>query len=165
MGTHSAGSASPENNLAALNAGYKWVPWDRWTATAYREYDDKAAAGGFGSSQWMIGHAIKPHDLLGYGTGRPDISGPELEPWLKRAARHLGNMTLVCEDIALRENRITLSDKVDSDGIPYAHTHHDLAPRAATRWTQRMAEGEEIIDETHRLDAGVPADGTEAPQD
>jgi len=112
---------------------------------SHDEYDDKAAAGGFGSSQWMIGHAIKPHDLLGYGTGRPDISGPELEPWLKRAARHLGNMTLVCEDIALPENRITLSDKVDSDGIPYAHTHHDLAPRAATRWTQRMAEGEEIM--------------------
>ena len=63
---------------------------------------------------------------------------------LKRAARHLGNMALVCED-ALPENRITLSDKVDSDGIPYAHTHHDLAPRAATRWTQRMAEGEEIM--------------------
>ena len=28
-----------------------------------------------GSSQWMIGHAIKPHDLLGYGTNRPDIFG------------------------------------------------------------------------------------------
>ena len=112
---------------------------------SHDEYDDKASPGGFGSSQWMIGHAIKPHDLLGYGTGRPDISGSDLEPWLKLAARHLGNMTLVCEDIALPENRITLSDKVDSEGISYAHTHHDLAPTAAARWTQRMAEGEEIM--------------------
>ncbi|MED5314833.1 MAG: GMC family oxidoreductase, partial [Pseudomonadota bacterium] len=112
---------------------------------SHDEYDDKASSGGFGSSQWMIGHAIKPHDLLGYGTGRPDISGSDLEPWLNLAARHLGNMTLVCEDIALPENRITLSDKVDSEGISYAHTHHDLAPTAAARWTQRMAEGEEIM--------------------
>ena len=93
----------------------------------------------------MIGHAIKPHDLLGYGTGRPDISGAELEPWLKRAARHLGNMTLVCEDIASHENRITLSDRLDSDGIPYAHTHHDLDAAAAARWTQRMSEGADIM--------------------
>ena len=109
------------------------------------DYDKKDAAGGFGSSQWMIGHAIKPHDLLGYGTGRPDISGAELEPWLKRAARHLANMTLVCEDIALPDNRITLSDKVDPDGIAYAHAHHDLDPAAAERWTQRMSEGADIM--------------------
>ena len=109
------------------------------------DYEKKDAAGGFGSSQWMIAHAIKPHDLLGYGTGRPDISGAELEPWLKRAARHLGNMTLVCEDIASPENRITLSDRLDSDGIPYAHTHHDLDPAAAARWTQRMSEGADIM--------------------
>jgi choline dehydrogenase-like flavoprotein len=109
------------------------------------DYDKKDAPGGFGSSQWMIGHAIKPHDLLGYGTGRPDISGAELEPWLKRAARNLGNMTLVCEDIASPENRITLSDRLDSEGIPYAHTHHDLDPDAAARWTQRMSEGADIM--------------------
>jgi choline dehydrogenase-like flavoprotein len=112
---------------------------------SHHEYDHKAAAGGFGSSQWMIAHAIKPHDLLGYGTARPDITGAELKPWLKQAARHLGNMTLVCEDIALPENRITLSGTVDRDGIPYAHTHHDLAPAAASRWVQRMSEGEEIL--------------------
>ena len=109
------------------------------------DYDQKDAPGGFGSSQWMIGHAIKPHDLLGYGTGRPDIPGANLKTWLQRASRHLGNMTLVCEDIALPENRVTLSDRVDSNGIAYAHTHHDLAPTAAARWVQRMSEGQEIL--------------------
>ncbi|GIR69656.1 MAG: hypothetical protein CM15mP74_09070 [Halieaceae bacterium] len=54
-------------------------------------------------------------------------------------------MTLVCEDIALPENRVTLSDRVDSNGIACAHTHHDLAPTAAARWVQRMSEGEEIL--------------------
>ena len=109
------------------------------------DYDKKNATGGFGSSQWMIGHAIKPHDLLGYGTNRPDIFGAELEPWLKKASRHLGNMTLVCEDIPLPENRITLSNRVDSDGIAYAHAHHDLDSSAAARCAQRMSEGADIM--------------------
>ena len=109
------------------------------------DYDKKDAPGGFGSSQWMIGHAIKPHDLLGYGTNRPDITGAALAPWLKRASRHLGNMTLVCEDIALPDNRITLSEKVGPEGIAYAHAHHDLDATAAARWTQRMSEGADII--------------------
>ena len=38
---------------------------------SHDDYDKKDAPGGFGSSQWMIGHAIKPHDLLGYGPSRP----------------------------------------------------------------------------------------------
>ena len=109
------------------------------------DYDKKDAPGGFGSSQWMIGHAIKPHDLLGYGTNRPDIFGAELESWLKKASRHLGNMTLVCEDIPLPENRITLSDRADSDGIAHAHAHHDLGPSAAARCAQRMSEGADIM--------------------
>ena len=54
-------------------------------------------------------------------------------------------MTLVCEDIAQPDNRITLSDKVDPDGIAYAHAHHDLDPAAAKRWTQRMSEGADIM--------------------
>ncbi len=112
---------------------------------SHDDYDEKDAAGGFGSSQWMIGHAIKPHDLLGYGTNRPDIFGAELEPWLKRASRHLGNMTVVCEDIPLPENRITLSDRLDRDGIAHAHAHHDLEPSAAARCTQRMSEGADIL--------------------
>ncbi len=109
------------------------------------DYDKKDAPGGFGSTQWMIGHAIKPHDLTGYGTNRPDIYGAELGPWLERASRHLGNMTLVCEDLPLLKNRVTLSDRMDSDGIAYAHAHHDLEPSAAARFTQRMSEGADIM--------------------
>lgn len=112
---------------------------------SHDDYDKKDAPGGFGSSQWMIGHAIKPHDLLGYGTNRPDVNGAALEPWLKHASRHLGNMTLVCEDIPLPENRITLSEQVGSDGIANAHAHHDLDPSAAARWSQRMSEGAQIM--------------------
>lgn len=112
---------------------------------SHDDYDNKAAAGGFGSSQWIIANAIKPHDLLGYGTSRPDIVGPQVKPWLEKAAKHIGNMTLVIEDIARSENRITLSDNTDRDGIPLAHTYHDLSADLINRWDQRMAEGQAIF--------------------
>ena len=109
------------------------------------DYDDKAAAGGWGSSQWLIAHAIKPNDLLGYAPGRPDIYGAALKPWLERAAKHLGNMTVVCEDVPQAINRITLADTVDDDGAAIAATHHDLHPDARARWQQRTAEGQDLM--------------------
>jgi choline dehydrogenase-like flavoprotein len=109
------------------------------------DYDDKAAAGGWGSSQWLIAHAIKPNDLLGYAPGRPDIYGAALKPWLERAANHLGNMTVVCEDVPKATNRITLADTVDDDGAAIAATHHDLHPDARARWQQRTAEGQDLM--------------------
>ena len=109
------------------------------------DYKDKASPGGFGSSQWMIANAIKPNDLLGYGTGRADISGKQLRPWLMKAARHLANMTLAAEDLSLPDNRITLSDTRDPAGMPLAHTHHDIADVIAQRWQQRIDEGLDIF--------------------
>jgi choline dehydrogenase-like flavoprotein len=108
-------------------------------------YDTKQHADAFGSSQWLAAHAIKPHDLLGYATGRPDIRGAELKPWLQRAAKHLGVMTLVAEDIALPENRVTLSDTKDAFGVPLATTLHNLGPLSINLWNQRMAQGHTIF--------------------
>ena len=112
---------------------------------SHDDYDNKRHEGAFGSSQWLIANAIKPHDLLGYGTGRADIIGSDLKPWLRRAAKHLGNMTLVTEDIAQPENRITLSSKTDADGIPLAATLHNLHPKTAALWQVRINEGLEIM--------------------
>ena len=112
---------------------------------SHDDYANKAAAGGFGSSQWLIAHAIKPHDLLGYGTSRPDIIGSDLHPWMTKAAQHIGNMTLVAEDISRADNRVTLSDTKDAFGIPVAATHHDLSSDLASRWTQRIDEGQAIL--------------------
>ena len=109
------------------------------------DYAGKNQAGGFGSSQWLIANSIKPHDLLGYGTSRPDVNGSALRPWLQRAAKHLANMTLVSEDISNPENRVTLSENRDAAGMPIAHTHHDLDPDAAARWQQRIDDGEAIF--------------------
>lgn len=112
---------------------------------SHDDYDTKDHGTAFGSSQWLIAHAIKPHDLLGYGTGRPDIIGSDLKPWLSRAARHLGNMTLVTEDIAQPNNRITLSDQTDELGVPLAATLHNLDQRTVALWDRRMKEGHAIF--------------------
>ncbi|MGD2008593.1 MAG: GMC family oxidoreductase [Cellvibrionales bacterium] len=109
------------------------------------DYIAKDAEGGFGSSQWLIANAIKPNDLLGYGTSRADIIGSDLKPWLRQAAQHVGNMTLVAEDIADPDNRVSLSDKRDPAGMPIAHTHHNISPKVAQRWQQRIDEGQEIF--------------------
>ena len=95
-------------------------------------YEEKNCQDAFGSSQWLIANALKPNDLLGYATGRPDIYGEKLRPWLRKAAKHLGTMTLVAEDISLAENRVSLSDRKDIDGIPLAHTYHDETFRPIT---------------------------------
>ena len=54
-------------------------------------------------------------------------------------------MTLVAEDISLAENRVTLSDRKDLDGVPLAHTHHDVTEESRQLWSQRMSEGQEIL--------------------
>jgi len=108
-------------------------------------YEEKNYQDAFGSSQWLIANALKPNDLLGYATGRPDIYGEKLRPWLRKAAKHLGTMTLVTEDISLAENRVSLSDRKDIDGIPLAHTYHDVTERIRRLWNQRMKEGQEIL--------------------
>jgi len=112
---------------------------------SHDDYDTKHHGKAFGSSQWLIAHAIKPHDLLGYGTGRPDVIGSDLKPWITRAARHLGNMTLVTEDIAQKDNRITLSSNTDELGVPLASTVHNLDPRTIALWEKRMGQGQEIF--------------------
>ncbi|EED36931.1 glucose-methanol-choline oxidoreductase [Luminiphilus syltensis NOR5-1B] len=109
-------------------------------------YAEKDQGDAFGSSQWIIANAIKPNDLLGYGTSRPDIRGPALKPWLERAARHLGNMTLVTEDIAQADNRITLSENRDADGVPGVSTIHNLRPETIALWERRVKEGKKLFE-------------------
>jgi choline dehydrogenase-like flavoprotein len=110
-------------------------------------YADKRRDGGaFGSYQWLIANAIKPNDLLGYGNSRPDIHGTALEPFMRRAAKHLANMTLVVEDVSHPDNRITLADAKDRYGVPLAHVHHDLSPATIATWEHGVAEGRAIFE-------------------
>src|SRR3569833_2917498 len=46
-----------------------------------------AGSGAFGSYQWMNAQAVKPNDLLGISTTRPDHIGPALQDIMKRETR------------------------------------------------------------------------------
>lgn len=105
-------------------------------------YDDKGALkGGFGSYQWLIANAMKPNDLLGIANTRPDIYGPALDPFMRRAARHLGNMVFVGEDIPRPENRVTLGAGRDRQGIPLARATHDITAETDAMAKHAVAEG------------------------
>ncbi|WP_232059208.1 GMC oxidoreductase [Kineobactrum salinum] len=98
-----------------------------------RYADKQPGPGRYGSYQWLIAGAVKPNDLLGIANSRPDIFGPALDAFMRRAARHFGSMAAVAEDIALADNRVTLSVHKDAAGLPLAHCHHDItAPTLAT---------------------------------
>lgn len=82
--------------------------------------------GAFGSHQWGLAPALKPNDLLGIANTRPDVWGAALEGWLRRATKHLGAVSAVCETLPRRENRIELGSAKDTHGVPLARVTHTL---------------------------------------
>jgi len=59
-----------------------------------------------------------------------------MQPFLKKAASHIASMTMVGEDIPHPENRITLSNNKDANGIPVAHAAHDRSDQIIAVWDQ-----------------------------
>lgn len=103
--------------------------------------DDKA----FGSYQWMIAQAVKPVDLLGISTTRPDLTGARLHDFIQRAAGHFAIMTAVLEDLPLAQNRVTLSERTDAFGVPLATVTHDMDPASRALWQAALAQGRQIF--------------------
>jgi choline dehydrogenase-like flavoprotein len=102
-------------------------------------------SGAFGSYQWMIAQAVKPNDLLGIATTRPDLFGPALHVFMKRATRGFAGMTAVVEDLPVAENRVTLGAQHDGYGVPIARVTHDTHPESVSLWKASLAEGKEIM--------------------
>lgn len=99
----------------------------------------------YGSWQWLIANAMKPNDLLGIANTRPDIYGAALHPFMLRAAKHIGNMVSVGEDIAQFENRVTLSNSVDNYNMPLAHTMHNVNSATTSMNQNAVEEGLKIF--------------------
>lgn len=104
-----------------------------------------AKSGAFGSYQWMIAQAVKPNDLLGISTTRPDLFGPALQDFMKRATRGFAGMTAVCEDLPLADNRVTLTDQHDAHGVPIARVTHTTHEESVALWKASLAEGKEVM--------------------
>jgi len=104
-----------------------------------------AKSGAFGSYQWMIAQAVKPNDLLGISTTRPDLFGPALHDFMKRATRGFAGMTAVCEDLPVADNRVTLTDQRDTHGVPIARVTHTTHDESVALWKASLAEGKEVM--------------------
>lgn len=104
-----------------------------------------AAKGAFGSYQWMIAQAVKPNDLLGISTTRADLFGPALQEFMKKATRGFAGMTAVVEDIPVADNRVTLTERMDVNGVPIARVTHDTHPQSVALWKASLAEGKQVM--------------------
>jgi len=110
-------------------------------------YDNKQPGpNAFGSRSWVAGQAAKPNGLLGIAMTRPDLYGTALETFLRRATRHLGQMTAFCEETSLPENRVELSTTTrDRFGLPAAKVINRLPTENAARVALARDEGIEIL--------------------
>jgi choline dehydrogenase-like flavoprotein len=104
-------------------------------------YDGKAKADYFGSYQWLIARVFKPTDLLGVANTRPELFGEALHRFLRTAARHLGAVTLLGEDLPDPDNRVVLSAERDRFGVPRAVLTHRYAPDTLRLHGAAMEQG------------------------
>jgi choline dehydrogenase-like flavoprotein len=98
------------------------------------------------SSQWLIGNALKPNDLLGIGNTRPELFGDPLHAFLRTAAHHLATMTFVGEDMPDADNRLVLTEKKDRHGFRLARAVHQFGPDAVQCWEAGVAQGKAIAE-------------------
>jgi choline dehydrogenase-like flavoprotein len=120
--------------------GGQLVNQDSYPKTTHQEH------GAFGSYQWMIAQAVKPNDLLGISTTRADLFGPALHDFMKRAARGFATMTAVLEDLAVADNRVTLTDRKDEHDVPLARVTHDMHPESEALWQASLTEGKAVFE-------------------
>ncbi len=110
-------------------------------------YDDKTPAqGAFGSCSFQGGQAAKPNDLLGYALARPELYGQDLDDFLHKASQHFGNMTALCEESPVFENRLELAtSQKDAFGFPIAKVINNIPEENAARLDLAKQEGLKIF--------------------
>ncbi len=98
------------------------------------------------SSQWLIGNALKPNDLLGISNTRPDLMGEPLHAFLRAAAQHLATMTFVGEGLPDPANRLVLTEKKDRNGYPLARVSHQFGPDSIRCWEAGIRQGKAVFE-------------------
>jgi choline dehydrogenase-like flavoprotein len=109
-------------------------------------YKKDPSKGYVASSQWLIGNALKPNDLLGIANMRADLFGEPLHEFMRTAAKHLATMTFVGEGLPVAANRVTLSDKKDAFGLPLAKAVHEFPEDSVRCWEAGLKEGKAVFE-------------------
>jgi choline dehydrogenase-like flavoprotein len=89
-------------------------------------YGKDGHAGPFGSYTWTIGIAQKPNDILGFANSRVGLFGQPLHDFMKKAARGVGKVQALAEELPRTENRVLLADRKDQFGFPLARVVHGV---------------------------------------
>src|SRR5499433_4082955 len=108
---------------------------------SYDRYGKTGRKGTFGSSFLTAGAALKTSELGGIANARPDLFGPELAAFMKRAARGLARINAFGEEMPNIENRIELASDKDEFGMPLAKIIHSYDQDAAALWNANFEEG------------------------
>src|SRR6202171_2620981 len=115
---------------------------------SYERYDKTSHKGAFGSTFIVAGSAVKTSGLGGYANARPELFGPELHAFMKRAAKNLTRMNAFGEEQPKIENRIELASEKDEFGMPLGRIVHSYDDNEAALWNANFEEGLRIAKAT-----------------
>jgi choline dehydrogenase-like flavoprotein len=117
---------------------------------SYDRYAKTSNPNAFGSTFIVAGAAKKTNDFAG---ARPDLFGPELAAFMKRAARGLTSITLFGEGLPHIENHVELSSEKDEFGMPLARLVHSFDDDAVALWNANFDLGVKIAKATDAKEA------------
>ena len=109
------------------------------------DYAKDPKKGYLASYQWLLAPAYKPNGVTGIASSRPDIYGAALDPWMKRAAKHLTSVQMVGEMIPRPENRIELSSDKDQFGLPLSRLTIAFTDNERTLYNHASKAGKSIL--------------------
>lgn len=105
----------------------------------------KTRDGPFGSYTWSLAPAVKASDLLGIAMTRPELFGAPLDAFIRRAAKHFGQLVAICESVPVEASRIELAPARDRFGMPLARIVNSPDPETLRLWDHVSAEGLRIV--------------------
>jgi choline dehydrogenase-like flavoprotein len=112
---------------------------------SYERYGKTAHNGAFGSTFIIAGTANK---IQGIANTRPELFGPELHAYLKRAIKGFTRFTAFGEEQPKIENRIELAGEKDAFGMPLGRIIHSYDANEVALWNANFEEGMKIAKAT-----------------
>src|SRR5262245_64606638 len=106
---------------------------------SYKRDAKKTRKRGFVSAFNSMATALKPN--AGIAGARPDLFGPPLAEFMKRAVRGLARINIYGEEMPRAENRVELSSQKDEFDYPIARIIHSYDQDAIDLWNNSLNEG------------------------
>jgi choline dehydrogenase-like flavoprotein len=119
---------------------------------SYERYGKTAHQAAFGSTFIVAGFTSKLTGLGGVANTRPDLFGPALHAYMKRAATNLTRITAFGEEQPKIENRVELAVEKDEFGMPLGRIIHSYDDNDAALWNANFEEGLKIAKATDAKD-------------